>query len=239
MIKNFHLKLLVSDQEGDNFFNEKDKFHPVGASKLASVLGVGRYQSKNMLWNILAGRKKQKRFESQSARRGREEEPKSARFFSQLMGVRLYTIGTKCYPQDTRLCASPDRLFTNPYTKEREGLELKNPDTSPIPSKLEPKDMIQYLLQCILNMEVFEREYWHLFYYDRRTGEYSWFKIKRNKEFFNSYILPKVQKFFKSIEEGKEPPDRMKTGKGDKIISKIIENHFIELLRYHPPEIKI
>ena len=239
MIKNFHLKLLVSrNTDKDSYHEEKEKIYSISGSKFGAVFGCGGI-SKSMLWHILKGNKKQKRFESYASRRGREEEPKAAKFFSDLIGARLYSIGCCVLYKDSRLCACPDRLFTHPITKLKEGLEIKNPDTTPIPQEVNSK-MISYVFQCILNMEVFDRDYWNLFYYDRRTGEYSWFRITRNEKFFDTYLHPLVNAFLQSVEDNIPPPDRTDSKEKKKMIELIYSEYPIHLVKYNPPsEIKI
>lgn len=238
LVKNFHPKLLFSSQDEEKYFEEKEKFHPISASRFAAVFGCSPYISKHAYWQVLRGNKKERKYESPASIRGRREEPHSAKFFAELIGAKLNSSGCKPLTKDTRHCASPDRLFEHPITKQKEGLELKNPDTSPIPRQLNDK-MIGHVFQCILNMEVFGREYWNLLYYDRRNGNYAWFRIKRNEEFFDNYLLPESQAFLQSVKDNKPPSERQPNGAKKKMIDLIYKNHYIELVRASLEENKI
>ncbi len=248
--------LYFLNQENPLFHEMKNSVSKISASRLSAVFGVSSFLSKNKLYLLMKeGHLEETATFSPAMQHGKDEERGSAEKFKQVYKDHYPSkdvwfredIGTGFWQKDSRFCASPDRILgwewsshseqfkTIQERKEfKEGLELKNPYIKAIPQKVE-SDMCAYVLQCVLNMEIFSVPFWHLFYYKSSTGEYSWFRIHRNQEFFETFIYSEVLKFLKNIEEGK-PPKRMKKGEKRYISEFIVNSHKIDHMEYNAPE---
>jgi hypothetical protein len=240
--------LYFLNQENPLFHEMKNSVSKISASRLSAVFGVSSFLSKNKLYLLMKeGHLEETATFSPAMQHGKDEERGSAEKF-----LRVYRdhypsrhswftdeVGTGFWQKDPRFCASPDRILKwelnfNSTGIQKEGLELKNPYIKSIPQKVEP-EMCAYVLQCVLNMEIFCVPFWHLFYYKSSTGEYSWFRIHRNQEFFETFIYHTVLEFLKTVEEGK-PPKRMKSGVKKYISEFIVNSHVIDHMEYNAPE---
>lgn len=249
-----HFFLYFLNQENPLFHEMKNSVSKISASRLSAVFGVSSFLSKNKLYLLMKeGHLEETATFSPAMQHGKDEERGSAEKFLSVYqdhypSRKCYftdEVGTGFWQKDPRFCASPDRILkwyidtdlrpANPSTTiNKEGLELKNPYIKAIPQKVEP-EMCAYVLQCVLNMEIFQVPFWHLFYYKSSTGEYSWFRIHRNQEFFETFIYHTVLEFLKTVEEGK-PPKRMKSGVKKYISEFIVNSHVIDHMEYNAPE---
>lgn len=244
--------LYFLNQENPLFHEMKNSVSKISASRLSAVFGVSSFLSKNKLYLLMKdGHLEETATFSPAMQHGKREERGSAEKFLSVYKDHYPSrcvefrdeVGTGFWQKDPRFCASPDRILgwfllqlpPKPvHPLMREGVELKNPYRKAIPQKVE-SDMCAYVLQCILNMEIFCVPFWHLFYYKSSTGEYSWFRIHRNQEFFETFIYSEVLKFLQNIEEGK-PPKRMKKGEKKYISEFIVNSHVIDHMEYNAPE---
>jgi hypothetical protein len=206
------------------------KGYLISGSSLANVFAVG-YTSRPKFWRIMKGLEKEQDFPHPAKEYGKVMEPISRRAFMQCFvndrpDDSTYTVvevGNKALALDYRFGASPDGLIKDFLGQLLEGLELKNPFSKAIPLSVEmlmTEDYIGHVLQCILNMEVFNVDIWNLFYYRDSTKEKAWFRIKRNKEFFLNVLYREAIRFINLA----ECPIRVPKNFKEKWISDIAKN---------------
>lgn len=234
-----HFFLLFLNQKCTPIIQLKNDLSMISASRFSAVFGVSDHLTKQAVWSMLHGIKaKESSFRSEAMDHGNREEPYSRKRFYEVwkeryphreFSFRQEGWGVGFYQKDPRFSASPDGIFTWQVDQKihKEGLELKNPWSKPIP-KEKCSSMCGYVLQCVLNMEVFDIDLWNLFYYDRRTKEYSWFRIHRNKEFFETFLLPYVDKFI-----AEEKPPRSSRGTKTQIADAILNHFRVDAMEYY------
>lgn len=237
-----HFCLLKMDQQKvEKFHKIKEEYCLISASEFGALFGVSPYLSKQALWRRLKGLEIPKdKFVTKAAYLGKINEPVARELFwkvyqdhypSRTIHIPDHGVGTGFLWYDHRFAASPDSLFTvsrldltkmELIRQVREGLEIKCPQKA-LPDKL---DWIHchFLLQCVLNMEVFGVDYWHLFFF--KEGKYAWFGIRRNKAFFESFLKPKLDELLLMAQE----PGKMKKGEKQAVSEAIMNQYIIETL---------
>lgn len=225
-----HFLLLNMDPNNvTNYHQIKEQYCLVSASEFGALFGVSPYLSKKALWRKLKGLEPPKnKFVTEAVHLGRVNEPIARDLFwkvykehypNRQLEIPDHGVGTGFLWYDPRFAASPDSLFsysiwhldlfkTELAQRKKQGLEIKCPQKA-LPEKLDWTHC-HFLLQCVLNMEVFDVDYWHLFFY--REGKYAWFGIHRNKAFFESFLKPKLDEL---LAMEKEPPKMKKGKKGE------------------------
>lgn len=235
--------MLYLPQSTQNFHVLKSNLATISASDFAAVFGVNIHKSKGAFWRQIHNKDEPKRetFQSPAMTHGKNEEPFArSKFLEEFRrnNPALYVrehieCGTGFLQKDPRFCASPDGLFswsTNDFDYQREGYELKNPWSTDVPQSVY-HGMAGNVLQCVLNMEVFNTQVWNLFYYKRKTGEFSWFRIHRNKDYFDRYLYPEAVKF---LEDTSRQEPRMGRGERQKVSLEILNSLKIDHVMYEP-----
>jgi putative phage-type endonuclease len=235
MIKYAHFLLLnLKQQEVNNYHQIKEEYSMISASEFGALFGLSPYISRKAIWKKLKGIKPKEKQPTEATLHGKKKEGEARELFwrvykdhfpSRKMSPMIET-GTGFLQSDPRFCASPDGLFYHGQSLRdyiKEGLEIKCPFTRELPSKLDWTHC-HYLLQCVLGMEVFDVNKWHLFFY--KDGKYAWFAIHRNKAFFESQLKPKLDEVLKWE---KEPPI-MKKGEKQSVAEAIMHQYTIETL---------
>jgi putative phage-type endonuclease len=242
MIKYAHFLLLnLKQQEVNNYHQIKEDYCMISASEFGALFGVSPYMSKKALWKKLKGIKPKAKQSTFATEHGKKHEGTARELFwdvykhhySQRLFSPLVETGTGFLQSDPRFCASPDGLLAwtpigwtrgAEYKLTKEGLEIKCPFSRELPSKLD-WNHCHYLLQCVLGMEVFDVDKWHLFFY--KDKQYAWFAIHRNKGFFESGLKPELDKM---LAMEKEPPN-MKKGEKQAVAEAIMNQYIIETLQ--------
>lgn len=245
MIKYAHFLLLrMKQQEVEGYHKLKEEYSMISASEFGALFGVSPYLSKKAIWKKLKGKPQKDKYPTEATKHGKNKEAEARDLFwrvyhdhfpSRLMYPMIET-GTGFLQSDPRFCASPDGLFKwipeknwkhpdvfDSFAIIKEGLEIKCPFSKELPQQLD-WNHCHFLLQCVLGMEVFNVDKWHLFFY--KDGSYSWFAIHRNKAFFESQLKPKLDEFLKME---KEPPV-MKKGEKQSVAEAIMSQYIIETL---------
>lgn len=206
----------------------------ISASEFGALFGVSPYMSRKAIWKKLKGVKPKEKQPTEATQHGKKHEAQARELFwrvyrdhypTRQMSPMVET-GTGFLQSDPRFCASPDGLFRFGFRTDqtiKEGLEIKCPFSRELPQKLD-WNHCHYLLQCVLGMEVFQVNKWHLFFY--KDGKYAWFAIHRNQAFFESQLKPKLDEFLKMEEE----PPIMKKGEKQAVAEAIMNQYIIETL---------
>jgi hypothetical protein len=182
----------------------KNKFVITG-STWAAVFALSAYLSRPKFWKIIKGIEGfPPDYPSPAKLYGKEMEPVSRVRFIEIHkahypGCRYITRGSKALKMDIRFGASPDLLIEDEFGDLVEGCELKNPHSKAVPKEV-TNDLCGFLLQCILNMEVFNVPLWNLFIYRHETQEMAWFRIERNHECFKNKLYLETLNFMNSTE---------------------------------------
>jgi putative phage-type endonuclease len=236
MIEYAHFLLLnLKQQEVNNYHQLKEEYSMISASEFGALFGVSPYTSRKAIWKKLKGVKPKDKYPTQATLHGKKNEGEARELFwrvyqfhypSRAMSPMIET-GTGFLQSDPRFCASPDGLFRFGFNADsmtiKEGLEIKCPFSRELPEKLDWTHC-HYLLQCVLGMEVFNVNKWHLFFY--KGDKYAWFAIHRNKAFFESQLKPKLDEFIAMTEE----PPVMKKGEKQAVAEAIMNQYIIETL---------
>jgi putative phage-type endonuclease len=238
MIKYAHFLLLnLKQQEVNNYHEIKEEYSMISASEFGALFGVSPYISRKAIWKKLRGIKPKDKYPTEATKHGKNKEGEARDLFwrvykdhfpSRVMHPMVET-GTGFLQSDPRFCASPDGLFKWMHNTTiltdlvKEGLEIKCPFSRELPEKLD-WNHCHYLLQCVLGMEVFDVNKWHLFFF--KDGKYAWFAIHRNKAFFEAHLKPKLDEFLQM----KQEPPVMKKGEKQSVAEAIMNQYIIETL---------
>lgn len=216
-------------------------FNGISASNLGSILGFGS-KSRNEEWKYFNNLKKREDVSFLYAcKRGKENEPKAAKKFSNKLKKTLYSAGSFIHRRYPLLLASPDRLFFENLNFGEgsviTGLEIKNPISREIPQSIEELTSLYLdaICQAIMNMEILDSPFYYIMINNEDSGEYSIFKIFRNFKFFENIIIPYLFDFMIRREE--YPRDNPAEKKHRKLT--LINSHRFELVDYNRPFINV
>lgn len=228
--------LHLNQHRVENYHLIKDKISMISASEFGALFGVSDHMSVAALWRKLVEGKIVIKPPTPATVHGKVEEKYSKEKFFEVWSeqfpqthyINHQELGTGFLQRDPRFCASPDGIFSWSYTDSddiqygnfKEGLELKNPFSRGIPKQLD-WTYCGYLLQCVLSMEVFEVDRWNLFFYERKTGDYAWFIIHRNRQFFEDHLRPALDRLLQL----KIAPKMKRSSR--KVTAEAIMNQFI------------
>lgn len=231
----------IPQQDTEQWEVLRRSFNGISASNLGSILGFGS-KSRNEEWKYYKKLKEREDVSNLYAcRRGKENEPKAAKKFSNKIKKTLYSTGSYIHRRYPILLASPDRLlFDNLNFGEGSvivGLEIKNPISREIPQTIEELTSLYLdaICQAIMNMEILDSPWWFIMINNEDSGEYSIFKIYRNFEFFEKTIIPYLFDFL--IRRVEYPRDNPAEKKHRKLT--LINSHRFEIVDYNRPFINI
>jgi hypothetical protein len=191
------------------------KLFTIGASQVGALLNVGKYRSaRNQMLEIL--RKTQLPMDCQEEEEetripqhhllhGREMEPLARKKLSQLLETPIHEMGTLFCWREPRLCASPDGIIFDHSSGLHVGCEIKCPVRQDNPKSWpdHPEEIhCDYIMQCVVNMEVFGSPKWYLFYYHPGPPEkYRCFVVYRNQNFFINHVMPVIRRVIYTTED--------------------------------------
>lgn len=237
--RGFSLEIMGLPQKHPSFHDKVNKLASLRSSEWAAVWGLSPYMSRIQLWRVIKGQEERKKLSPHipALAHGNREEPKSADFFEKIYlkpSQDLQEFGAMQLFDDPRYSASPDRLIVE-YGRMVSGLEIKNPSSKKIPSKVAPQfyeELSHRVLQCFLCMAIFDVPSWHLLYTKFNTQESSLFLVHWNKKFWEDRLYPLSKEFMESTQP---PPDRMPTKEKKKNAEWIMTNIKVDHLDYRPP----